>query len=461
MPNAALLLLLALVTARAATEGVQLSRDGRFALFRSDANLCLLDRATGATKLVPPPKGPSPFLGDATMSEDGGFVAFSHDADVYLRDIRANTTTPLSARAGGEMQSGPARFPVISEDGQRVVFNSFARDILSVAANQMPMFFWTDADGLDFLAASYERNAPRAGQVEDIWVAGETTLFISTHFLSGDRHVYAHRRGSDSLIWLSDVALKSVRPGRIPGWSKIHGLSRDGNVTLLMIGERGTTASTLIHYNLATGAGKIAGTQTTERPISEAALSGDGAVAARTQQNAVWFWNSNTGASEAILLPGSGPHSRLRLSDDARFLFFVSPAANVVPETPGGPRRLFRRDIGKRANQLITSDEVLEYFPNAAGAVVLFNTESLETFVWEAGEATRIEFSPPPELSLARSSDGLELRWSANGFALEWTASLGAEENWQAAAEQPAILGSEFVVRLEPSETRRFFRLRR
>jgi hypothetical protein len=73
--------------------------------------------------------------------------------------------------------------------------------------------------------------------------------------------------------------------------------------------------------------------------------------------------------------------------------------------------------------------------------------------------------SPParPELGIATLGDGrVELRWmnAPAGLVLERTDSLATPIQWRAVAESPQIDGERRVLRLSPSNTGRFFRLR-
>jgi Tol biopolymer transport system component len=137
-----------------------LSADGRHAAFASDADnlaspqlsgtsdIFLRDLEAGTTTLIsragPPADGPS---ADPSISADGSRVAFTSEAtnlsdddggfvDVFVRDLRAGTTT-LVSRPDGPASEGPeavSNAPAISADGLHVAFVSDADDLAPGAA---------------------------------------------------------------------------------------------------------------------------------------------------------------------------------------------------------------------------------------------------------------------------------------------------------------------------------------
>ncbi len=79
---------------------------------------------------------------DAAISGTGRYVAFVSEAtnavsrdkngaaDVFLRDLEQQTTTLVSRRASGGSGNGPSGQPAISADGEVVVFQSEASDLI-------------------------------------------------------------------------------------------------------------------------------------------------------------------------------------------------------------------------------------------------------------------------------------------------------------------------------------------
>jgi Tol biopolymer transport system component len=147
------------------------SADGRFVLFSSqadnvtlnDTNRCMdlfvRDVFTGSNYLVNvATNGMSPRTtnsSEASISADGRYVAFSSPAielvrgdtnrvrDVFVRDIVARTTTLVSVSTNPPGPgNGESLRPVISADGQRVLFLSFANNLASgTAFNTTNLFY--------------------------------------------------------------------------------------------------------------------------------------------------------------------------------------------------------------------------------------------------------------------------------------------------------------------------------
>lgn len=101
--------------------------------------LALLSAAPGATQPVRVSVSASgaelttPSTG-ASADAGGRLVVFTTEggvADLYLRDVPAGTTTPLLVRPSGARANAPIVRAVISGDGQHVVFESAATDIVS------------------------------------------------------------------------------------------------------------------------------------------------------------------------------------------------------------------------------------------------------------------------------------------------------------------------------------------
>lgn len=143
--------------------------DGRFVAFYSAAgdlvandtnnatDLFLRDIVAGTTTIVSVNRSGAAagigLLSAPAVSADGRFVAFqsdaadlvandpqraggNQDADVFVRDVAAGTTTLVSInRAGTASGNAPSRFPAISADGRYVVFESYATDLVANDSN--------------------------------------------------------------------------------------------------------------------------------------------------------------------------------------------------------------------------------------------------------------------------------------------------------------------------------------
>ena len=141
-----------------------MSADGRFVAFESlatdlvpdDANgdfdVFVRDLKTGTTTLVSVNRAGcgsgNGFSSAPAISADGRLVAFESvagdlvdndtngDIDVFVRDLKTDTTTLVSVNyAGTNSGNSQSRFPVFSADGRSVAFDSLAGDLVANDTN--------------------------------------------------------------------------------------------------------------------------------------------------------------------------------------------------------------------------------------------------------------------------------------------------------------------------------------
>jgi Tol biopolymer transport system component len=160
----------------AGSEGPDISGDGRFVAFSSQASnfvaadtnfgsdVFVHDRETGATTLVGKSSGgvqANSLSSEAAISSDGRFVAFSSFAsnlvagdtdcapipedpyfvvncqDVFVHDRQAGQTTRVSVNSAGKQGNRYSSKPGISSDGRYVVFESAADHLVSGDTNRL------------------------------------------------------------------------------------------------------------------------------------------------------------------------------------------------------------------------------------------------------------------------------------------------------------------------------------
>jgi Tol biopolymer transport system component len=128
------------------------SHDGRFVVFSTDAPLVaedtnelddvyLRDTVDDVTVLVSTVGGTlgNDYSVEPTISADGRYVAFTtwadnltekdtngHTLDVVVKDLQQGTIALVSATTAGRQGKGNSFFPVISDDGRSVSFQSFS-----------------------------------------------------------------------------------------------------------------------------------------------------------------------------------------------------------------------------------------------------------------------------------------------------------------------------------------------
>ena len=182
------------------TERVDLSDDGRFVVFDSEATnlvrgddnanaeVLLRDRLTGTTELVSRDIDGNPDTGrNASISGDGRFVAFISSGQnlvaghpefdlnnhVYVFDRQMQTMERVDVNANGELGQGSALHVDISADGQFVAFDSLADNLDPGMGDQ---------NGWDVFVRDRV-----TGTIEGISTGGDTGGFEGDSFLSSSR----------------------------------------------------------------------------------------------------------------------------------------------------------------------------------------------------------------------------------------------------------------------------------
>lgn len=147
------------------------SADGRFVTFSSDAtnlvegdtndelDVFVHDRASGETRRISVADDGSQANGPSSYPEitgDGRFVVFPSDAsnlvagdtngstDVFVHDLQQESTVRVSVASGHVQANDRSDFPVISDDGRFVAFDSVASNLAPGDSNEMVDVFVHD-----------------------------------------------------------------------------------------------------------------------------------------------------------------------------------------------------------------------------------------------------------------------------------------------------------------------------
>ena len=151
----------------------RISADGRFILFTSSANelvtnanglfclnVFLYDRASNSMTLVSVnAAGNGGGNGDSIagqVSSNGQYVVFQSDAtdlvsgdtngvtDIFVRDLQSGTTIPASVAANGRWPNSASTSPVMTPDGRWVAFVSTASNLVAIDNNSIADVFMRD-----------------------------------------------------------------------------------------------------------------------------------------------------------------------------------------------------------------------------------------------------------------------------------------------------------------------------
>src|SRR5215203_329970 len=184
----------------------------------------------------------------AAVSADGRFVAFSSAAanlvandrngraDVFVRDLRRQTTTRVSVSSTGVEANGASYYPAISADGRVIAFRSYARNLVSGDGNGVEDVFVHDratgrTERVSVATSGKEANAP---SITSSVSADGTVVAFSTKASNLDRgdrngvmHVYVRDRVQKRTI-RATVSLE----GETDGASEGSGISANGGLVV-------------------------------------------------------------------------------------------------------------------------------------------------------------------------------------------------------------------------------------
>jgi Tol biopolymer transport system component len=236
-----------------------LSADGRYVVIKTWAksldptdqdgkgDIYVRDRQLGTTEWISKPLTPVPSVYDAhsvaSISDDGRYVAFSSNddnlvpldtngySDVFLHDRILGTSQIVSLSNSGEQGDLYSFDPLISADGNRVLFLSNAKNFHPSADPNAPWtnhLYYRDLDAGVTQAVDLDSNGnlPRGAIVGeyDMSPDGSTIIFHGDGWLTGQWH-YAHILWREGLPGYETIEF----PNGKPGWGQVlPKLSWDG-----------------------------------------------------------------------------------------------------------------------------------------------------------------------------------------------------------------------------------------
>jgi Tol biopolymer transport system component len=338
----------------AISSGPAISGDGRFVVFVSDAdnlatddddtvsNIFVRDLVANTTTLVSRATGAggagaNDDSTDPDISGDGRYVVFESDADnlappanpafanIFVRDLVANTTRLISrAPGGGPGGDDDSRRPAISDDGNRVAFQSEAGNLSA-----------EDVDG-----------------VQDVFVRDRgigTIALVSRATGAGG----APSDASSDRAEISPSGRYVVYQGRGDGLSP-DDVDTETNIFLRDLDESATALA-----SRATGAGGAGANDGSFDPVVS-----DNAQVAFTSAATNLSAEDNDAVSEVyvrdapagtttLVSRAAGPAGAVAdagsafpaISGEGRYIAFQSLATNLIAGTVPGVRNIFRRDV--------------------------------------------------------------------------------------------------------------------
>ncbi len=406
------------------------SLDGRFVLFASTANNLVLnsngipisslvptrfnvylrDRTDQTTVLISAntngTAGGDDHSFPVAFSTNGQFALFESSAsnlvagdtnnatDVFVRDLNAGVTLPVSVGTNGWLGNGASRSAVMTPDGRYVAFVSEAFNLVSTDTNKIADVFVRDMQTMTTTLVSV--GAVSTNPVFPFLVSGSDSPEITpdgrfvafsstaTNLVPGVRTVgdiYVHDRLAGTNIWASvgmRPALQSVT-GKTNGVCHNLALSADGKFVAYQASLSPLPSSTysgiILRYGLETGVTDLIHTNaTTSVPTAEntsnldltpdgqwiAFVANSNGVAGTT--TCVQVWDAASGTTTLVsgnlsnAVPTGSISTRPILDSSGRFVAFLSNASGLVTNALPGAWHVYLRDLQAATTTLVDAD---------------------------------------------------------------------------------------------------------
>jgi Tol biopolymer transport system component len=400
-----------------------LSPDGRFVVFSSVANdlvpggnnynfyrlnVFLRDRLFTTTTLISGnlngPGGGNGHSMFGQVSTNGQFVVFQSDAsnlvandtngvtDIFVRDRMAATTTLVSVSTNGGPANGASTDPVMTPDGRYVAFISRASNLVPGDTNGIQDVFVRDLiAGTNYLVSVGALNPYRLYGDLNLMMAtpgiapdGRYVVFFSsaTNLVSGvpgtsTGEVYVRDQVAGTMTWASTNAaamvsallLQSNAPSYHPQ------LSDDGRYVVFKTGATtSTNAAAVLQYDSTAGVTVVISTNGIGGSIDVdetygPAMTPDGRFTAFAQHegtldsgcSSIHVWDAQGALDTLVSDDGSGVPTNTtshtpNLSPNGRFVAFLSNATNLVGNAVTSGFHVYRRDLQFGTTQLVDVD---------------------------------------------------------------------------------------------------------
>jgi len=435
------------------------SRDGRYVLFGSTAdnlvapgtnrpiqallpspiNVFLRDRTNSSTMLVSVNSdGTAGGNGDSLpigISTNGRYALFesrasnlvpgdtNNAADVFLRDLQANSTILVSASTNGGFADGASYSSVMTPDGRYVAFTSAADNLVPEDTNGIPDVFVRDMASNITTAVSAGAQLPPPvfyGSLYLFYLGSDTPVitpdgryiaFYSTVTnlapgVNTRANVYLRDQKLGITTWASAGAVPALQSFAAAqnALSFNHALSEDGRFVVFEAVGYSLTYSTpapacILRYDTQTGQTDVVDTNATApvtinfESLQDLSTTPDGrftayvanAVDTSGTTTAIRVWDAQTGVSTLVsgntnnsVTKGSRSDSPV-VDDTGRFVAFVSSP----PDTNGNATdfHIYLRDLQTGITALVDADT------NGAASLIDPSTSPAMT-----GDATLIAF---------------------------------------------------------------------
>lgn len=274
---------------------------------------------------VAPPAGGNGDSVDTTVSSDGRFVAFSSAAcdlvpgddrqfflNVYLRDRTSNTTVRVSMNLAGTSGGDASSFlDQISTNGQFVLFEGGANNLAATDSNwNRDIYVRNGPVGTNILVSVATNSGPANGSSYDAVMTpdGRYVAFVS----QASNLILGGRTNGYPNVFMRDVVA--------------------GTTTLVSVGA--TNYGTMTTPQITPDGRYVAFFSTATGMVANASASANGEVYVRDCVGGTTTWASTAAAGIVQAAFGAAAPAKIvsyrpRLSDDGRFVAFMSGATSV------------------------------------------------------------------------------------------------------------------------------------
>jgi len=315
----------------------------------------------------------------------------NNDSDIFVRDVINGTTTLVSVSTNGGNANGASRGSVMTPDGRYVAFVSIASNLVPVDTNNIADVFVRDLQADTTTLASVGAVTDSISSINytatssespEITPDGRYVVFYSTatNLVPGvttTGEIYVRDLIAGNTIWASTNARAIFQS--VTGSTNMsccnYSISDDGQFVAFEActnppGNPSATGITL-RYSLQTGLDDIINTNAYVPMLSfelihDLSMSPDGRfvayVADSSPTNAIYLWDAQTGTNTLVSVsldnstPADGICDSPVISSNGQFVAFISTATNLVTNTLAGDCHVYIRDLPAGATQLLDAD---------------------------------------------------------------------------------------------------------
>jgi Tol biopolymer transport system component len=317
------------------------------------------------------------FSTDPAISADGRFVVFTSAADdlvsgdtnlaqdVFVRDLQAGKTTLVSVNVAG---TGPGNAdsysPVLSSNGQMVLFHSLASDLRPgfSARNDIDNLFWRDLRSNQTFALTTNQlvanKVTAASMTPDgsrvALVTGSSGIFGIFPAVSGQLYVWDS--GSTSIVYSLTGSGNSFGPLAIsPDGQKIAYVTNAANTAQLAVEDLA------LNTNWVIAAYQGQSSSPPRFSADSRFLAYVGSLGSSPYTNQIYLYDFQTGTNQLVsqsydgVSPGNDQSDSPDISADGNLIAYRSAADNLVPGDTNGLPDVFLFDRSSGSTTLITA----------------------------------------------------------------------------------------------------------